>query len=770
MSDDVARAIQCAKYNETVQISVTNEEGNAHEITLVATLDHEHGGVQWINADLAVGGAASHDGSTLHKHRLQRHLRTKRWIFPMLNDHHRNQLYEQAIQRAAEQVLSRYRSSHGNENSSTSAKDIIPSLDIGSGTGLLAMMSAKCLGEAATAEIRVTSLEMSSAMAHIARETVASNSLETVIEVVEGHSCEIPPMNPKARLCTSELLEDGLLAEGWIPAMRDAWERHLDPDAVVVPRAAKVYAQLVEGEQGVAGFWGPHQTLDGLPDGRTLSFSLDQEGTSFLLQGSHQEGEGIQIPVHASKLLQDPDCPIRFLSEPMEVLKIRLDSKDAVPSPEGQTRSTTFIPSASGIAHGVLFWWKLDLYGEELTYTTGPNMGPWQDHWHQCLYAFARPPKMCPRIDEGVPVTLQASHNDTVISFDVLPGEVDEEIGSKRPRRSNETPTNLISPLRAWQLNDLNRSRTIQNGIQTLLDQRGRDAVALDLSDFSFCAITAALLGASNVTSLESSSSNLAEATARIAQLSNGLPLSKLGRADKNNFQLIRCHADQLTVDLLGGSPATIVMAEPYYEILEGWVLHEALNFFNILKALKNRNVVSHDTLVLPTYARIMGCAFESLEINGAYEKCRSPLCGFQHNVINQYHALSEHDLSLPSWQYNISELSEAFEIGTLDYLNGIMDQSTSKTVPFTSSGTCNGMLVWVDYGIASKQNAANTLSTRSRSYHQVVRLLKEPAKGVSPADRLCCKAFFGKSDGNMDDYQFELSIERSGAAGSDHE
>ena len=114
---------------------------------------------------------------------------------------------------------------------------------------------------------------MSSSMASLAKKTIASNGFDksnsntnsssVTIDIVEGHSCEVSPYhdNTKATLCTSELLESGLLGEGWLPAMRDAHERHLDNEnAIVIPQRARVYARVVEGE-GVSNYWGPYKIL-----------------------------------------------------------------------------------------------------------------------------------------------------------------------------------------------------------------------------------------------------------------------------------------------------------------------------------------------------------------------------------------------------------------------------------------------------------------------------------------------------------------------------
>jgi type III protein arginine methyltransferase len=752
MNDDVARAIQSAKYRDIVQLNLEDDdEGTAREISLVAVLDAEHGGVQWSNAD-AMESSGGDDA------RKRRHLTTKRWFFPMLNDHKRNELYELAIETAAAEVKARLDSFETPD----STVQAIQCLDIGSGTGLLAMISAqKMLEGAPRHDINVRSLEMSRAMAMIAEETVRSNSMQNLVDVQEGHSCEIPPISPKAMLCTSELLESGLLAEGWIPAMRDAWERHLHPAAIVVPQAAKVFAQVVEGP-GISNFWGPHERIHGFPGGKSLSLAVDSDDTHVLLGGAGAE-YGVRVPVHIQELLDDSSYPIRALSSPLEVLCIRVDSKDALPTVDGQTRSTCFIPTATGSAQGVIYWWELGLFGDSLKYNTASDKSHWQDHWQQCLYVFAKPPEDCVVVQEGVAATLKAFHDDFSISFDILSNENDDQNSVQKRRRTTDGPSPLITPSRAWQLNDTTRSVKLRDAIAALLAKLGKDSHVLDLSDFSLCAMMAALLGGSNVSSLEASSTRLPEATARIAQISNCLPL------DNASFQLIRCHPEQLTVELLGGSQAEIVVAEPHYEILEGWELHEALNYLYTLRDLKRRNVVKKDALSLPQRARIMGQVFESQFISGAYGRCASPLRGFNHGVANRLYSWDKDVITLPSWQYKMTTLSSPFEIASLDYNSCTVEQEASENlVQFTKAGTCHGMVVWVDYSLPIfEQGVEEILSTRGRPHNQLIRLLDQAVAVGQENSRFCCRASIGRADGSLEEFSFQISVQRIEKDGS---
>ena len=123
-----------------------------------------------------------------------------------------------------------------------------------------------------------------------------------------------------------------------------------------------------------------------------------------------------------------------------------------------------------------------------------------------------------------------------------------------------------ISAQRALQLNDSSRIRTLTAAIRYCIDARGRDAPLLDLSDFGLCAMIASVSGgARNVTSLESSTGNLPTVAATVAQVGNGLPWAGA------KFPVVHGLVEHISADNVIGGAAEIVVAKPYYEILEGW-------------------------------------------------------------------------------------------------------------------------------------------------------------------------------------------------------
>jgi hypothetical protein len=443
---------------------------------------------------------------------------------------------------------------------------------------------------------------------------------------------------------------------------------------------------------------------------------------------------GIQVPVHIDRLLKDDKYPIRFLSDPIQVLDFDFSHQSTIPGPEGRSVPTEFVPTKSGKASGVLFWWEIDLFGNH-TYSTKPGgETPWQDHWHQCLYVFPNLPKDCQSLVIGQQTTLISSHNDTQLHFalsDDSYSNDDSERESKRSRldtvnqQVSSTPT--VTPQRCWQMNDLHRSGLLRDGIQSVLNKIGVDnSNVLDVSDFSLCGIISALLGARYVTSIESSSSSgLSLASARVAQIGNGLPLS--GRPD-DSFQMIQCHAENLTSQILGGGqPANIVVGEPYYQVLEGYPVQEALNFLYTIRMLKRKDCVHPETKCVPRHASILACGVECFDIGSAYCK-RDVYGGFDHTAVTKYCQFGEHTISIPLYEYNHRCVTETAVVANLDFENATEDRKneTIKSSFITKNNvdaTVHCIMFWVEYDVFDDR----ILSTSSRSYKQEVCILPVP-------------------------------------------
>lgn len=724
----IAEAARKARYNETIIVNVISEEtpSDAREIVLTATLDEENGGVVWNDAGLLSGGICNEDVGIV------RHLRTKRWVLPMLNDRRRNELYNEAIRAAASEAVRRFQNRHSNQQEET----CLHALDIGTGTGLLAMMACTHLQSALQSEdhntesttdlstkVKVTSLEMASAMSRLAKLTIMSNGLQDSINVLEEHSCEAN-LDTKFMLCTSELLESALLGEGILPSLRDAWERHLHPDAVIVPQRARVYAQLIESRELVAKYRGPHQPSN-TNDSFSIRLSASPDENDVLLDGN------IIVPIHAESLFSSDDV-VCVLTDPVMVMDIDF-SRENFPGPEGERRMTTLTPISSGTAHGVLFYWELDLW-EGLSYSTQHGKEPWQDHWHQCLFVFKEGD--CHELRKGEATNIMCSHTDDRLTFGVYNYSIsDQETKRQRLDIDDSLPSrSFISPERALQLNDCHRIATIRRGVKYALESKGKSSHFLDLSDFSLSAILAGLEGATFVSSIESSSCEVPMASALVAQ-ANGLPRSQNGAVTQ--FQILQCHTASLSLQVFNNEPAAIVAAEPYYEVLEGWHLQEALNYWYLMRSLRERGLVKSDAISIPSYASIVVCGIQCESLSQAYQGCGvddedAKICGFSHADVKHYgDRYHLNGFSIRGCEYDYVKLTEEKEVSRLcfDESYSITGNNIEVKLRFDTAGTCHGVLYWIDYGVQVDMAVYEVLSTNNSHHRQLFQLLPKPAK-----------------------------------------
>ena len=172
------------------------------------------------------------------------------WHFGIVRDEARNAAYDAALRNAV-------------------APDARV-LDIGAGTGLLAMMAARA-GAA-----RVASCEMNRAVADAAAEIVALNGYSDRIRIVAKHSTDLDPasdLGGRADVLVSEIVSNDMLGQSVLPVMEDAVARLLKPGGAMIPASGRVrvalahWAGLDERLPGeAAGFdISPFRRLDRVP-------------------------------------------------------------------------------------------------------------------------------------------------------------------------------------------------------------------------------------------------------------------------------------------------------------------------------------------------------------------------------------------------------------------------------------------------------------------------------------------------------------------------
>lgn len=114
-------------------------------------------------------------------------------------------------------------------------------LDIGAGSGLLAMMAARA------GATEVVSCEMNTAMAGVAAEIVERNGYADRISIVGKHSRQLAigaDLAEPVDILVSEIVTNDLLSEDVLGCMEDAVGRLTRPDATIIPSHGAVRIAL----------------------------------------------------------------------------------------------------------------------------------------------------------------------------------------------------------------------------------------------------------------------------------------------------------------------------------------------------------------------------------------------------------------------------------------------------------------------------------------------------------------------------------------------
>lgn len=259
-----------------------------------------------------------------------------RWHFAMLNDNERNDAFAVALERCLPP------DAHV--------------LDIGSGTGLLAMMAARAGAR------KVTTCEVNPLLAEIATQVVAAHGMSDVITVVPKRSDQLQvgvDIERPADLIISEIVDCGLIGEGLFATMRHARKHLLAPGGRLLPESARLFGFLVESKVMAR--------LNGV--GSAHGFNLR------LLNTVATQGH---FPVRLRT------WPHRVLSETTELAKFDL-ANDTL---DDGSRKISLPVAATGEAHALVVWFELNLGGNVMVRSSPDNLS---SHWMQAFVPFRRP-------------------------------------------------------------------------------------------------------------------------------------------------------------------------------------------------------------------------------------------------------------------------------------------------------------------------------------------------------------------------------------------
>ena len=284
------------------------------------------------------------------------------WHVPMMNEQHRNSAYYDALKAVV--------------------TDKSTVFEIGTGSGLLAMMAAK-LGAK-----QVTTCETVPLIAETAQQIIKDNHFENTINVIAKKSTDIAvgqDIPAQADILVSEIFSSELLGEHVLPSLEDAKRRLLKPQGKVIPAAGSIMIGLFTGDDIK----------------RNL---LVEDSFGFNLQH-------FNTIVSNKRMIARNDLNIELLSDGVEAFNFDFEGENYFPA---QNKSLRIPVKTAGRCYGLVQWMKLDMNGDEkVLFENHPSQTSKVSNWQQCAYLFDAPID----VKVGQVVLVNAAHNRAVPWF-----------------------------------------------------------------------------------------------------------------------------------------------------------------------------------------------------------------------------------------------------------------------------------------------------------------------------------------------------------------
>lgn len=273
------------------------------------------------------------------------------WYFPMVQDRVRHAAYEMAMRRA-----------------------IRPGcrvLEIGTGTGLLAMMAAR----AGAAE--VATCESNPVVAATASEIIACNGFADRVRIIVKSAADLEvgtDLSDRADVLIWDVLRSNMIGAGALPIMEMAARRLIRPGASVIPARGTIRIALAEDREAHCRRM---QTVEGFD---LSPFNRLAAPTYTILVGDER---------------------LALRGEPGDLFCFDFQSGGRFP----EARSTTSLTATGGCVNGIAQWIRFQM-DEEGWYENPPSVGAIST-FGVVFYPLKRPIEMAP----GAKLTVSGAHD-----------------------------------------------------------------------------------------------------------------------------------------------------------------------------------------------------------------------------------------------------------------------------------------------------------------------------------------------------------------------
>lgn len=589
----------------------------------------------------------------------------------MLHDEERNQKYHRALREAIDTVHQ------------LGARAIV--LDIGTGSGLLAMMAAEHGAEV------VYACEAFQPTANCAAKVMEDNGLSQRIHLIAKKSkdLEVGPgkdMEEKANIIVAEVFDTELIGEGAIDTFADAFNRLAQPGCIAVPHAATVYAQVVE-----SSFLRSYHIPN--PIQVTPELKVDVPASVRTCPGmpSANDIQLSQLQPNDFVCVTDHTPVFRFVFSDIETMKyvdecslVHLKSK------------------VDAICHVVVMWWELEMNpSDSIHLSCAPYWAhplgkeqPWRDHWLQAVYY---PP---------YEVNVRANENFCLVARREI-YNVYVLISLSSTPKMPEKPScrcNLhafMSPTRIGALGDRSRHAKFAAALRKVIN---KDSVCLCVGSDIMLPLMASMLGAKEVYVVVDDS--YAHSLLKEYADHNGL---------RNIFGISKdalCLSEQ---DLM--KKASVLIGEPHFS--SSTLPWHNLKFWYEKSSLQRLMWPSDSIVIIPQgfYLKAVGVHFRDLwKIRAPIEVTEGFNLGSYGKVVQEAQSASDDTVEPQSlWEYPCEAMTQEFTIIKLDMTK---DPDTTDTilchgeVPFEKQGHCNGVALWTEF-VLDDSNTVTSGPTR---------------------------------------------------------
>jgi tetratricopeptide (TPR) repeat protein len=276
------------------------------------------------------------------------------WHVPMMNDTLRNAAYHDAL-----------------KNAVTPETNV---LEIGTGSGLLAMMAAKIGAK------HVTTCEGVEDIAETAQKIVADNGYSDKVTVIPKLSTKLEvgkDLAEPADILVSEILSSEFLGEGVLSSMEDAKRRLLKPGARIIPARGSIQVALFGG--------------------------TDIEKNIRVDEVHGFDLSGFNNIVAQKQYISRDDLEIELLSDDTCAFFFDFVGTDRFARDE---RKTLEIPVRKpGKCCGIIQWLRLEM-DDTIVFENHPAIKSTASGWQKCVYTFPSPVNVSP----GQTVVISAAH------------------------------------------------------------------------------------------------------------------------------------------------------------------------------------------------------------------------------------------------------------------------------------------------------------------------------------------------------------------------